>query len=158
MADDSISIDSGNSWCNLILVIIIFFIFFSIYKTRELPSIHVEEFYVPTFNSTADFTTTNNTIYINLRLKNRNPVTGLYYDDPLYINISFVPKDQTGSISLAEFGLHGFYQGNGKAKHIKGLLMTRGLPPVGSRGSNGTNNETRGPPSPGVSELISLAK
>ncbi|KAJ9549915.1 hypothetical protein OSB04_022458 [Centaurea solstitialis] len=138
MADDSISVDSGNSWCNLILVIIIFFIFFSIYKTRELPSIHVEEFYVPTFNSTTNFTgTTNNTIYINLRLKNRNPVTGLYYDDPLYINISFVPKDQTKSISLAEFGLHGFYQGNGKAKHVKGLLMTRGLE---SLGSNGTNN------------------
>ncbi|KAF5755311.1 hypothetical protein HanRHA438_Chr17g0811361 [Helianthus annuus] len=127
---DSIEIDSGNTWCNLILTIIIFFIFFSIYKTRVLPSIHVEEFYVPALNSTGNFTTINNTIYINLKLKNRNPVTGLYYVDPLYFNLSFIPKEQKTSIHLAEFGLHGFYQGNGKAKRVKGLLMTHGLPSV----------------------------
>ncbi|KAK1438721.1 hypothetical protein QVD17_04531 [Tagetes erecta] len=134
-------IESDNSCCNLILTVIIFFIFFSIYKTRELPSIHVEEFYVPALNS-SNFNTINNTIYINLKLKNRNPVTGLYYIDPLYFNLSFIPKEQnTSLIHLAEFGLHGFYQGNGKAKHIKGLLMTRGLPTV----SNATNNGSQVP-------------
>ncbi|GJZ26743.1 hypothetical protein Tco_0570996 [Tanacetum coccineum] len=141
MADDSYQVDTGNSWCNLILTIIIFFIFFSIYKTRVLPSIHVEEFYVPALNSSENFTTANNTIYINLKLKNRNPVTGLYYIDPLYFNLSFVPKDQNTIIHLAEFGLHGFYQGNGKAKRIRGLLTTRGLPPV-----NGTSNGTQSLP------------
>nr|GEW55481.1 protein NDR1-like [Tanacetum cinerariifolium] len=46
--------------------------------------------------------------------------------------------DQNTIIHLAEFGLHGFYQGNGKAKRIRGLLMTRGLPPL-----NGTSNGTQ---------------
>ncbi|KAD3641206.1 hypothetical protein E3N88_30430 [Mikania micrantha] len=142
--------DTGNSWCNLILTIIIFFIFFSIYKTRVLPSIHIEEFYVPALNSTANFTTINNTVYINLKLKNRNPVTGLYYTDPLYFNLSFIPKVQNTSIHLAEFGLHGFYQGNGKAKRIKGLLMTRGLPSV--------VNGTQGPRPAGAFRLDFFGK
>ncbi|GJV15516.1 hypothetical protein Tco_1360839 [Tanacetum coccineum] len=64
-----------------------------------------------------------------------------YYIDPLYFNLSFVPKDQNTIIHLAEFGLHGFYQGNGKAKRIRGLLSTRGLPPV-----NGTSNGTQSLP------------
>ena len=107
---------------------IIRFIFvLAIYKTRVLPSVHLDQLFVPTLNSTGNLT---KTIYINLRLNNRNQVTGVYYDDPLYVNITFFPKDQNTSISLGEYGMHGFYQGNGKGKRIMGPLLTRGLPHV----------------------------
>ncbi|KAI3747279.1 hypothetical protein L6452_09733 [Arctium lappa] len=116
--------------CFLTTAIIIVLTFFAIYITRVLPSIQLHEFYVPALNTTTgNLTMTNNTIYINLRLKNRNPATGLHYD-PLYLNISFIPKDQknTSMIALGEYRMHGFYQGNGKAKNVMGPLMTRGLP------------------------------
>ncbi|KAJ0667678.1 putative protein NDR1 [Helianthus annuus] len=122
---------------------IIFLIFLWLYLTRVFPSIDVEEFYVPALNCTGNFTSINNTIYIDLKLKNRNLVTGLYYIDPLYLNLSFISKEQNTTIHLAELGLHGFYQGNGKTKQVKGLLMTRGLPSVW----NETKNETQGHPS-----------
>ncbi|XP_024994831.1 uncharacterized protein LOC112528127 [Cynara cardunculus var. scolymus] len=106
---------------------IIRFIFvLAIYKTRVLPTVHLDQLFVPTLNSTRNLT---QTIYINLRLKNRNQVTGVYYDDPVYVNITFFPRDQNTSIALGEYGMHGFYQGNGKAKRIMGPLPTRGLPP-----------------------------
>ncbi|KAM0058394.1 putative protein NDR1 [Helianthus debilis subsp. tardiflorus] len=130
--------------CKLIITIISFVVLFFVYIAMVLPSIHVEEFYVPALNSTGNLTTINNTIYINLKLKNRNHVTGLYYIDPLFVNLSFIPKEKNTSIQLAELALHGFYQGKGKAKHLKGLLMTRGLPSV----SNGTSNGTQGLPPP----------
>ncbi|KAI3747281.1 hypothetical protein L6452_09735 [Arctium lappa] len=105
--------------------IIRFLFVLAIYKTRVLPTVHLDQLFVPTLNSTGTLT---KTIYINLRLKNRNQVTGVYYDDPVYVNITFFPKDQNTSISLGEYGMHGFYQGNGKAKRIMGPLLTRGLP------------------------------
>ncbi|KAJ9541294.1 hypothetical protein OSB04_027800 [Centaurea solstitialis] len=120
--------------CFLITAIVVILTFFAIYITRDLPSIQLQEFSVPALNTTTgNLTATNNTIYINLRLKNRNPATGLHYD-PIYLNISFVPKDpkNTSMIQLGEYRLGGFYQGNGKAKNVMGPLVTRGFPMANS--------------------------
>ncbi|XP_024989266.1 protein NDR1-like [Cynara cardunculus var. scolymus] len=121
--------------CLVTTAILVVLTFFAIYITRVLPSIQLQEFYVPALNTTTgNLTATNNTIYINLRLKNRNPATGLHYD-PLYLNISFIPnedRNNTSMIALGEYRMRGFYQGNGKAKSVMGALMTRGLPVASS--------------------------
>ncbi|KAI3711009.1 hypothetical protein L2E82_40810 [Cichorium intybus] len=96
---------------------------------RKIPTISIEEFYVPNLNKTATSNTTiaattmNTTIYFDLKLDNKNPV-GVYYR-PMNLTFSYFPNKTTNSsVPLAMYTLRGFHQDHHKEKHIRDMVVT----------------------------------
>ncbi|XP_076941086.1 protein NDR1-like [Bidens hawaiensis] len=96
---------------------------------RKIPTITIEEFYVPTLNKTDTKTTIKNTtIYFELKLYNKDPV-GIYYR-PMNLTFSYFPNKTTSTsvpVPLCVYTLHGFHQEHHKEKHVRGTVETSGM-------------------------------
>ncbi|XP_076932008.1 protein NDR1-like [Bidens hawaiensis] len=91
---------------------------------QKIPTITLEEFYAPTLNKT----TTNTTIYFDLKLYNKNPV-GIYYRQ-MNLTFSYFPNKTTSTsvpVPLCVYTLHGFHQEHHKEKHVRGTVVTSGM-------------------------------
>ncbi|KAI3501105.1 hypothetical protein L1887_28964 [Cichorium endivia] len=94
------------------------------------PSFSIDLFDNQALNmTTTDDSPTNLTIHFDLKLKNENKAIGLHYPDPLTITFSYFPNVSLLTI-LAEYKLDGFYQGNGKTRHVQGMVEATGFPTV----------------------------
>ncbi|KAI3813039.1 hypothetical protein L1987_17753 [Smallanthus sonchifolius] len=90
---------------------------------RKIPTITIEQFYVPTLNKTA---IKNTTIYFDLKLDNKNPV-GIYYR-PMNLTFSYFPnKTTSSSVPLCVYTLRGFHQEHHKEKHVGDKVVTGGM-------------------------------
>ncbi|KAL4570911.1 hypothetical protein LXL04_026576 [Taraxacum kok-saghyz] len=107
---------------------------------RKIPTISIEDFYIPTLNKTATGNSTaaptaeNTTIYFDLKLDNKNPV-GVYYR-PMNLTFSYFPNKTTNtSVPLAVYSLPGFHQNHHKQKRVRDTVVTGGMvvPPGGGR-------------------------
>ncbi|XP_074348826.1 protein NDR1-like [Apium graveolens] len=81
------------------------------------PTCSIQRFDVPALNKTAN-STSNHTIYFDLKLDNQNKDKGIYYDT---LNLTFsygVNKSQP----IGNFTVHSFYQGHRKSTHRKTLV------------------------------------
>lgn len=88
------------------------------------PTCSIEDFYVPALNKSSN-STTNHTIFFDLKLDNPNALKGLYYT-PLNLSFSYGPNN--ASISVANHVAPGFYQGFNKKTHRREVVETRGVP------------------------------
>ncbi|KAL1555597.1 protein NDR1-like [Salvia divinorum] len=94
-------------------------------KTHN-PKVSVEDLYIPAINVAAPSNAThlNTFVFIDLRLRNSMPLTGLRYEA---LNLSlFYGGDR--SLAVAEGAVAGFYQGMKKTARKTAVLRTRGLP------------------------------
>ncbi|CAI9088495.1 OLC1v1022831C1 [Oldenlandia corymbosa var. corymbosa] len=107
---------------------IIALIVWSAISGYRLPACSVEDFYVPYLNVTDNSTSvrTNHTLYFDLRLKNREPLVGVSYDD---VKVTFF-YGQNSSLStpIGNYSFPKFYQGHGKKARRKALVETYGVP------------------------------
>ncbi|CAK9150285.1 unnamed protein product [Ilex paraguariensis] len=87
------------------------------------PKCSIQNFYVPALNKTLN-STTNHTIFFDLKLDNTNKDKGVHYDA---VNLTFYYGPNV-SFLIGNYTVHGFYQGHGKNTHRKYLLDTRGVP------------------------------
>ncbi|KAI3501107.1 hypothetical protein L1887_28966 [Cichorium endivia] len=72
---------------------------------------------------------TNFTIRFDLKLKNRNKAIGIHYPDPINITFSYFPN-VSFLVTLAEYKLDSFYQGNKKTRHVRDVVEVNGFPTV----------------------------
>lgn len=81
------------------------------------PTCSIQRFDVPALNKTAN-TTSNHTIYFDLKLDNQNKDKGIYYDT---LNLTFY-YGANKSQPIGNFTVHSFYQGHRKNTHRKNLV------------------------------------
>ncbi|KAL8200834.1 hypothetical protein R6Q57_012173 [Mikania cordata] len=103
-----------------------------LYASPASPSFSVNLFDNQAINITRngdDHSPTNITIRFYLKVKNENPAIGLHYPDPLKITFSYFPNVSM-MVTLAEYTVDSFYQGNGKTKHAIDVVEPNGAPTV----------------------------
>ncbi|MFS8032422.1 hypothetical protein Hanom_Chr17g01557601 [Helianthus anomalus] len=98
----------------------------ALYSSPSSPYFSVDLFDNQAFNMTSP---KNLTIHFHLRLKNRNSAIGLHYPDPIKITFSYFPNVSM-MVTLAEYTVDSFYQGNGKTKNVRDFVETNGVPTV----------------------------
>ncbi|KAD3641205.1 hypothetical protein R6Q59_003829 [Mikania micrantha] len=104
----------------------------ALYASPSSPSFSVNLFDNQAINITRngdDHSPTNLTIHFHLKVKNENSAIGLHYPDPLKITFSYFPNVSM-IVTLAEYTVDSFYQGNGKTKHVIDVVETNGAPTV----------------------------
>ncbi|KAL7608685.1 uncharacterized protein LOC111877554 [Lactuca sativa] len=103
----------------------------NLFAWPSTPSFSVNLFHNQILNMTRsnDNSPTNLAIHFDLKLKNENKAIGLHYPDQINITFSYFPNVSTLAI-LADYKLDSFYQGNGKARHVRGKVETNGFPTV----------------------------
>ncbi|CAI9270030.1 unnamed protein product [Lactuca saligna] len=90
--------------------------------SRDHPTISVADLYVSSLNKTSSSLTNTTTIDIDLKFKNENFGVGIYYEDPLNLTITCIPRNITIFMII-----QGFYQGNGKVNHIQASAVVQDL-------------------------------
>ncbi|XP_076907195.1 protein NDR1-like [Bidens hawaiensis] len=103
----------------------------ALYASPSSPSFSIDLFDNQAFNMTkADHGSPNNiTLHFHLKIKNVNSAIGLHYPDPLKITFSYFPNVSM-MVTLADYTVDSFYQGNGKTKDVRDLVETSGVPTV----------------------------
>ncbi|CAH1453271.1 unnamed protein product [Lactuca virosa] len=102
------------------MVVVALIVLLSFYSFPNPPKLSIEEFTIQASTNSSDPTAGN--IYFDLKLRNMNKAIGLYYDDPLSIAFFYYPYDDPYQKYAWAGTLAGFYQGNGKTKHIKSFM------------------------------------
>ncbi|XP_057950572.1 protein NDR1-like [Malania oleifera] len=87
------------------------------------PTCSIEAFYVPALNKSAN-SSSNTSIYFDLRLKNGNKDKGIYYDA---LNLTFY-YGPTPNLSVANASFAPFRQGNNKKTDRRMTVDARGVP------------------------------
>lgn len=87
-----------------------------LYVNPKNPEFSVEEFYVSAFNKTLS-NATGNTISFNIKLRNQNSAIGLYYDDPVNVTFSYIPRESNNEI-IWKYSVPKFYQGNAQSRRL----------------------------------------
>ncbi|CAI9088497.1 OLC1v1022833C1 [Oldenlandia corymbosa var. corymbosa] len=116
--------------CGSFIVIfagIIALIVWSAVRGYRLPACSVEDFYVPYLNVTDNSTSarTNHSLYFDLRLKNREPLIGVSYDD---VKVTFFIGLNNSMTPIGYYSCPQFYQGFGKKARRKAFVETYGVP------------------------------
>ncbi|KMS98513.1 hypothetical protein BVRB_4g092060 [Beta vulgaris subsp. vulgaris] len=91
----------------------------------SIPKCYIEEFDVFALRENTNSTHLNNTIYYNLKLKNRNTDKGVYYDT-INLNFYYKPNEYT-SLAIGNSTFTPFYQGKYKSTHRVGNIEPRGV-------------------------------
>ncbi|KAK4386991.1 protein NDR1 [Sesamum angolense] len=91
------------------------------------PTCSIENFYVPSLNTTDNSSAArnNHTLYFDLKLKNGMKDKAVYYAN---INLTFFYTQNTSRIPVANYTVPGFHQGHEKKAHRKELVGASGLP------------------------------
>ncbi|XP_024995190.1 uncharacterized protein LOC112528401 [Cynara cardunculus var. scolymus] len=99
----------------------------SLYSSPSSPSFSINLFDDQAVNMTTP--TSFIAIHFDLKLKNTNSAIGLHYPDQLNITFSYFPNVSM-IVSLAEYKLDSFYQGNGKGRRVRDVVETSSFPRV----------------------------
>ncbi|CAK9182914.1 unnamed protein product, partial [Ilex paraguariensis] len=97
------------------------FLWLSLHTSKPVCSI--QDFYVSALNKTLN-STSNHSIFFDLKLENQNIDKGVYYDA---INLTFYYGPNI-SLPIANYTVSGFHQGHKKYTHRKDLVDARGVP------------------------------
>ncbi|MFS8032421.1 hypothetical protein Hanom_Chr17g01557591 [Helianthus anomalus] len=124
---------NSRCWCIVIsiLTIITAVIVVCVYFTNPSdPAFTINEFYVSALNLSdisSTTTTTNQTMFFDMKLHNQNKAMGAYYD-PVKIIFSYIPNIKLTFV-VAEYTVPKFYQRNQKSKHVIATVTSRGIAP-----------------------------
>ncbi|CAI9290729.1 unnamed protein product [Lactuca saligna] len=110
---------SGDIVCRNLSFAFVVIVLLSLYTFPNPPELYIAEFSVPAFKNSSNNTAEN--ISFDLTLCNVNLAIGLYYDYPLSIAFFYYPYEDPFQEYVWAGTLPGFYQGNGKTKHIRSL-------------------------------------
>ncbi|GAB2284650.1 hypothetical protein Dimus_019102 [Dionaea muscipula] len=94
------------------------------------PTTSIERLNVFALNTSSPNATSNNTIYFDLKLSNKNNDVGVYYD---FLNLTFYyyyyshNRSSRAPVISWNVGFPGFYQGHHKNTHRKGTLEAKGM-------------------------------
>ena len=122
-----------NCWCiiipilTIIMTVIVICVF---YTTPSDPIFTFKDIYVSALNLSdisSTTTTTNQTIFFDMKLHNKNKAMGAYYN-LVHITFSYIPNIKL-TFPVAEFTVPKFYQGNRRSKHVRETMTTRGIAP-----------------------------
>ncbi|CAI9260561.1 unnamed protein product [Lactuca saligna] len=96
--------------------------------SRNRPSIYVYKFNVVSVKNTST-SLTNTAVYVELKIQNENSWTGVYYEDPLNLTITYLQSTiSTGSdVIIGRCAINGFYQRNGEVSHIQASVVIQDL-------------------------------
>ncbi|KAG8386188.1 hypothetical protein BUALT_Bualt03G0123000 [Buddleja alternifolia] len=108
-------------WCSFIFTSGLTALFMWLSLRTFKPTCSIQDFYVPALNIT-DMSTTNDTIYFDLKLDNGMKDKGVHYAN---INLTFFYNT---TLPIANFTVPKFYQGHKKNTHRRATVETSGLP------------------------------
>ncbi|KAM7491988.1 hypothetical protein LguiA_034909 [Lonicera macranthoides] len=115
-----------NCWYVLGPIIIPSFVVFMYFLLSAWePTCSIEEFYVPALNKDANYTTTTNTIFFDINLKNNNKVKGVSYHP---VNLTFYYGPNNSLPPVGSYLVPAFYQGRNKDTNRRDLVQTHGVP------------------------------
>ncbi|KAF5755312.1 hypothetical protein HanXRQr2_Chr17g0801391 [Helianthus annuus] len=110
--------------CVVTPALIVLVVLLVLYVNPKYPEFSVEEFYVPAFNKTSS-NTTSSTISFNVKLRNQNAAIGLYYDGPVNVTFSFIPRETKNKV-VWEYSVPKFYQGNAQSRRLIDVIKPLG--------------------------------
>ncbi|KAM0058395.1 putative protein NDR1 [Helianthus debilis subsp. tardiflorus] len=114
--------------CSLkcVIPVAVVVIILCLFVNPEYPEVSVEQFYVSAFNKTAS-NATSSTISFNIKLQNRNSAIGVYYDSPINVTFSFIPRETANRI-IWQYSVPKFYQGNAQSRRLRDVITPLGAP------------------------------
>ncbi|KAD3641207.1 hypothetical protein R6Q59_003831 [Mikania micrantha] len=114
--------------CLVTPMIIVLIVMLVLYVNPKNPEFSVEQFYVSAFNQTYS-NSTSSTISFDIKLRNQNAAIGLYYDGPVNITFSFIPRETNNKV-IWKYSVPKFYQGNAQSRRLRDVIMPLGPPDV----------------------------
>ncbi|KAI3727494.1 hypothetical protein L6452_16110 [Arctium lappa] len=114
--------------CMVTPLLIVLVVMLVLYVNPKNPEFSVEKFYVSAFNKTSSNATTN-TISFDIKLRNQNKAIGLYYDDPVNLTFSFIPRETNNQI-IWKYSVPKFYQGNAQSRRLRDVIQPLEAPEI----------------------------
>ncbi|KAM7492671.1 hypothetical protein LguiA_035592 [Lonicera macranthoides] len=96
------------------------------------PVCSIQDFYVPALNKSSNSSSTNHTIYFDLKLDNENNDKGIYYDT---FNLTISYDTSKGLIPIGNYTVKSFRQGHKKKARRRGSVNSEEVSRAVSNGS-----------------------